>query len=74
MEDCSTLPGSSVSPTVTPKSCTSRVLLLESESSFQVEVRDALQAQLRADDPSIFFELVYLDITLLADFYPFLTC
>ena len=68
MEDCPTLPGSSVSPTVTPKSCTSRVLLLASESSFQVEVRDALQAQLRADDPSIFFELVYLDITLLADF------
>ena len=44
------------------------MLLLASESSFQVEVRDALQAQLRADDPSIFFELVYLDITLIADF------
>ena len=51
------------------------MLLLASESSFQVEVRDALQAQFRADDPSIFFELVYLDITLIADFfYPFLTC
>ena len=44
------------------------MLLLASESSFQVEVRDALQVQLRADDPSIFFELVYLDITLIADF------
>ena len=44
------------------------MLLLGSESSLQVEVRDALQAQLRADDPSIFFELVYLDITLIADF------
>ena len=44
------------------------MLLLASESSLQVEVRAALQAQLRADDPSIFFELVYLDITLIADF------
>ena len=53
--DGPTLPGSSVSLMVTPKSCSTRVLLLGSESSLQVEVRDALQAQLRADDPSIFF-------------------
>ena len=46
---------------MTPKSCTTRVLLLASESSLQVEIRAALQDQLRADDPSIFFELVYLD-------------
>ena len=40
---------------MTPKSSATRVLLLASESSLEVEVRDALQAQLRADDPSIFF-------------------
>ena len=45
-----TLPGSSISLMVTPKSCSTRVLLLGSESSFQVEVRAALQAQLCADD------------------------
>ena len=74
MEDCPTLSGSSVSPMVTPKYCTTRVLLLASESSLEVEVRAALQAQLREDDSSTFFELVYLDITLVADFCPFLTC
>ena len=68
MEDCPTLSGSSVSPMVTPKSCTTRVLLLASESSLEVEVRAALQVQLREDDSSTFFELVYLDITLIADF------
>ena len=68
MEDCPTLSGSSVSPMVTPKSCTTRVLLLASESSLEVEVRAALQAQMREDDSSTFFELVYLDITLIADF------
>ena len=68
MEDCPTLSGSSVSPMVTPKSCTTRVLLLASVSSLEVEVRAALQAQLREDDSSTFFELVYLDITLIADF------
>ena len=74
MEDCPTLSGSSVSPMVIQKSCTTRVLLLASEPSFEVEVRAALQAQMRDDDSSTFFELVYLDITLIADFYPFLTC
>ena len=68
MEDCPTLPGSSVSAMVTPKSCATRVLLLASESSLEVEVRDALQAQLREDDLSTFFEQVYLDTTLLAEF------
>ena len=38
------------------------MLLLASESSLEVEVRAALQAQLREDDSSTFFELVYLDI------------
>ena len=72
MVDCPTLSGSSVSPMVTPKSCTTRVLLLASESSLEVEVRAALQAQIREDDSSTFFELVYLDITLIADFFSIL--
>ena len=44
------------------------MLLLASESSLEVEVRAALQAQLREDFSST-FELVYLDITLIADFF-----
>ena len=69
MEDCPTLSGSSVSPMVTPKFCTTRVLLLASESSLEVEVRTALQAQLREDDSSSFIELVCLDITPCCRFF-----
>ena len=60
---------SSAVPLVKPESGPKRVLLLASETVFESEARAALENQPRIKESSVCFELMYLDLTPVIDFF-----